>query len=135
MSCTCTYTHNVMYIYTYIQCHVHVQLHIHVCICMCVLFFRSMYLTILFHIIMLSLQQSGCVFYSRQKTAPSIPFPGQSYGYEEDNSGQLQPQLLPDRDKTMGPAYYNVSHVRCIFVIHIYTFVLVNHWNHFTIET
>lgn len=54
--------------------------------------------------------QSGCVFYSRQKTAPSIPFPGQSYGYEEDNNGQLQPQLLPDRDKTMGPAYYNVPH-------------------------
>ena len=90
-----------MYMYSYMYMYYSFGLH---CI----------YLTILFHIIMLSLQQSGCVFYSRQKTAPSIPFPGQSYGYEEDNNGQLQPQLLPDRDKTMGPAYYNVSHVRHI---------------------
>jgi hypothetical protein len=46
--------------------------------------------------------------YNRQKAAPSIPTPGQSYGYEEDSEGVLRAQDAPPQDKTMGPAYYNV---------------------------
>jgi hypothetical protein len=46
--------------------------------------------------------------YVRQNTAPSIPFPGQNYGYEENESGELKPQDFPQRDHTLGPAYYNV---------------------------
>ena len=53
----------------------------------------------------------------REGTAPSIPVPGQSYGYEEDEDGVLKPQKLPPRDSTMGPAYYSVAHVReCVCV-------------------
>ncbi|CAI8002297.1 Sperm-tail PG-rich repeat-containing protein 2 [Geodia barretti] len=44
------------------------------------------------------------------QTAPSIPTPGQSYGYDETGDGDLTPQPLPPQDSTMGPAYYNVSH-------------------------
>lgn len=54
----------------------------------------------------------GHMTFHRQPTAPSIPMPGQNYGYDEDTYGNLQAQLLPPRDTTMGPAYYNVSHVR-----------------------
>ena len=43
---------------------------------------------------------------------PSIPSPGKSYGYEEANDGSLKPQKMPDKDFSMGPAYYNVDHVR-----------------------
>ena len=56
--------------------------------------------------------------YYREATAPSIPMPGQNYGYEEDEERVLKPQLLPPRDTTMGPAYYNVTHVRdrvCVY--------------------
>ncbi len=49
--------------------------------------------------------------FTRLKTAPSIPFPGQSYGYEEDNGGQLVPKEVPERDPTIGPTYYNVTNV------------------------
>lgn len=48
----------------------------------------------------------------RQVTAPSIPTAGQAYGYEETRTGELKPQHAPARDKTLGPAYYNVTHVR-----------------------
>lgn len=57
------------------------------------------------------MQSNKRVHYVRKQTAPSIPFPGQSHGYEEDELGQLKPQDFPLRDKTMGPAYYNVLHV------------------------
>lgn len=43
--------------------------------------------------------------------APSIPMPGQNYGYDEDVDGILKPQKLPAQDSTIGPAYYNVIHV------------------------
>jgi hypothetical protein len=52
--------------------------------------------------------QKSRLQYNRQKAAPSIPTPGQSYGYEEDSEGVLRAQDAPPQDKTMGPAYYNV---------------------------
>ena len=52
------------------------------------------------------------ITYASQSTAPSIPIPGKSYGYEETDTGGLIPQAPPDRDITIGPAYYNVYHVR-----------------------
>ena len=59
--------------------------------------------------------KGGRVSYYRVVTAPSIPLPGQNYGYEEDEERVLKPQILPPRDTTMGPAYYDVTHVR-VFV-------------------
>ena len=55
---------------------------------------------------------SGRILYTRQPTAPSIPATGQCHGYEEGDDGKLVPQEQPPHDPTMGPAYYDTSHVR-----------------------
>ena len=58
--------------------------------------------------------------YHRKADAPSIPYPGQAYGYEENDDGTLRKQDAPDNDVTMGPAFYNVTDVsmtsRCLLL-------------------
>ncbi|XP_033644148.1 sperm-tail PG-rich repeat-containing protein 2-like [Asterias rubens] len=48
--------------------------------------------------------------YSRKPQAPSIPTPGQAYGYEEHEDGTLKKQEAPNKDETRGPAYYAPAH-------------------------
>ena len=60
---------------------------------------------------MVQVQQGRRIIFLRKTDPPSIPSPGKSYGYEEANDGSLKPQKMPDRDISMGPAYYNVDHV------------------------
>lgn len=40
--------------------------------------------------------------------------PGQAYGYEECEDGTLKKQDPPDKDKSIGPAFYNPTVVRLI---------------------
>ena len=42
----------------------------------------------------------------RKPEAPSIPTPGQAYGYEENEDGTLRKQDPPDKDASLGPAFY-----------------------------
>lgn len=49
--------------------------------------------------------------YSRKPLAPSIPTPGQAYGYEEHEDGTLRKQEAPARDNSLGPAFYDVNQV------------------------
>ena len=42
----------------------------------------------------------------RKPEAPSIPTPGQAYGYEENDDGTLRKQDPPDKDASLGPAFY-----------------------------
>ena len=60
----------------------------------------------------------GKLTYKRVPTVPSIPMPGQNYGYDEDEEEAIIPQFSPVRiDRNIGPADYNVSHVRKRFVL------------------
>jgi len=49
------------------------------------------------------------VRYLRKPDAPSIPSPGQAYGYEETEDGTLRKQAPPGKDGSLGPAYYKVA--------------------------
>lgn len=49
----------------------------------------------------------GRVKYHRQLDAPSIPSPGQAFGYEETPAGVLQKQRPPPKDESLGPAFYH----------------------------
>lgn len=45
----------------------------------------------------------------RKPDAPSIPTPGQAYGFEENEDGTLRRQEPPPKDASLGPAYYRVD--------------------------
>ncbi|KAK6187746.1 hypothetical protein SNE40_005703 [Patella caerulea] len=48
--------------------------------------------------------------YHRKPEAPSIPCPGQAYGYEDCDDGSLKKQNAPERDVSIGPAFYKLDH-------------------------
>ena len=54
--------------------------------------------------------------YRRKPDPPSIPSPGQAYGFEEGTDGNLQRQKIPDRDTTLGPAFYKINFVRELYL-------------------
>ncbi|CAF3141392.1 unnamed protein product [Rotaria socialis] len=45
--------------------------------------------------------------YNRKSLPPSIPDPKLAYGFEEDAMGTLVPQQAPQRDASIGPAFYS----------------------------
>uniref|UniRef100_A0A8C6XBU4 Sperm tail PG-rich repeat containing 2 n=1 Tax=Naja naja TaxID=35670 RepID=A0A8C6XBU4_NAJNA len=49
---------------------------------------------------------AGCIKYFRKSEAPSIPSQGQAFGYEEAEDGTLIKFSQPEKDTTLGPAYY-----------------------------
>lgn len=60
----------------------------------------------------MQIYKTSRITFQRKPDPPSIPSPGKAYGYEEAPDGRLRPQEMPKNDSTMGPAYYNVNHVR-----------------------
>ena len=53
--------------------------------------------------------------FHRKPIAPSIPTPGQAYGYEENDDGTLRKQDAPEKDATLGPAFYQVQQVKHLY--------------------
>ncbi|XP_019408881.1 PREDICTED: sperm-tail PG-rich repeat-containing protein 2 isoform X2 [Crocodylus porosus] len=53
------------------------------------------------------LRTAGSIKIYRKLDSPSIPSPGQAFGYEETEDGTLIKQYPPERDLTLGPAYYH----------------------------
>ncbi|XP_043922207.1 sperm-tail PG-rich repeat-containing protein 2 [Protopterus annectens] len=51
------------------------------------------------------------VRYLQKLNAPSIPSPGQAWGYEEAEDGKLKKQFAPPTDASLGPAYYNCQNL------------------------
>lgn len=49
---------------------------------------------------------TGHITWKRKLDPPSIPSPGKSFGYEEGGDGALVPQAGPEKDDSLGPAYY-----------------------------
>jgi hypothetical protein len=45
--------------------------------------------------------------FDRKKNPPSIQDPKNAYGFEEGPNGELIPQPAPERDASIGPAFYN----------------------------
>ncbi|XP_039397505.1 sperm-tail PG-rich repeat-containing protein 2 isoform X2 [Mauremys reevesii] len=54
----------------------------------------------------IQLRTAGSIKVYRKVDGPSIPSPGQAFGYEEAEDGTLIKQYPPQRDVTLGPAYY-----------------------------
>ena len=48
---------------------------------------------------------------------PSIPSPGQAFGYEEGKDGRLQKQNAPKKDSSLGPAFYKIDYVSDLFYL------------------
>jgi len=46
----------------------------------------------------------------RKSDPPSIPSPGQAFGFEDGPDGTLQKQKVPDRDGSLGPAFYKINY-------------------------
>ena len=63
------------------------------------------------------------VKFHRKPEAPSIPTPGQAYGYEENDDGTLRKQDPPERDTSIGPAFYAPATVCYISVFNSDFFV------------
>jgi hypothetical protein len=55
------------------------------------------------------------ITFKRKPDPPSIPSPGKAYGYEEAPDGTLRKQDMPDKDSSLGPAYYDVRNVSLLY--------------------